>query len=330
MLLEEGKLFSNWTFYQQQLDIEQREFDIKSLINIPSYGLSYVGPILSLRVLAKNLRRALGYFPGAPDDFVPIWSPIDSLRPNESDLYILALSAKELFYIDTVDDLWFSAHQPFGNVSALTRKKAMYLADEDTSPLGCALQVQLCVPSETATGGQVCSPLGGIYQLQEFIEQQDTYYNLTWWVQWAMSIPDASLTPVIQSQGGSVLQARYKVSSGVQSRLPDYQWHTETERLFSILLAGLQASVVDTATGPADLRMMDYRQRPASDEARQLCGSQVSTKRSCLNICHTFELQAANSPYAENSFYGIRQLFCFRVIFHSCAWVHYHHIELDN
>ena len=219
----------------------------------------------------------MGYWPGSGSK---LWSPIDALRRNESDdVYLLPLSGRNIRYSEVNDDPWFGAHRPLetlyqGSIGTVSS----YVADETLSQVGCAFQIQLCFPPDKTSKGKTwCSPLGGMYQLQNFLDSEVSYNkNLTWWVNWALSIQDISLAAIIQSQGGSVLQAKYKISQFVQAKLPNNQWQIEMERLFTIMLAGIQASVVDTATGPADSGMRDYCQRPTSKEAKLICRNTVS------------------------------------------------------
>lgn len=200
--------------------------------------------------------------------------PIPSLQRDDADVHILFLAAKDILYTAPIDDPWFTAHQGSVMLATVYDAQTAYQPDEPASPLGCALQYQVCLPQSSKDGK--CSEVGGINQVEAWLDQDNEYFNMTYALMGAASLDETELRPLIASLGSSVLQAKYSLYESNQAALPNDQWQIESERIFSIKLAGMQSSVVDVATGPADEEMKLFFKPPENIDQEYFCQNQVS------------------------------------------------------
>jgi hypothetical protein len=200
--------------------------------------------------------------------------PIPALQRDNADVHILFLAAKDILYTGPIDDPWFAAHQANGFIATIYDTQTAYQPDEPASPLGCALQYQVCLPQSSKDGK--CSEVGGINQVEAWLDQGDKNFNMTYALMGAASLDETEMRPLIASLGSSVLQAKYSLYESNQAALPNNQWQIESERIFSIKLAGMQASVVDVATGPADEEMQLFFKAPENIDQAYFCHNQVS------------------------------------------------------
>lgn len=215
------------------------------------------------------------------------WAPNEGLLRNDSDVVLLFLTSKSLFYRAEVDDPWFSAHERYVEVVANGRNDSYFLAkaDEAASPLACATSVQICHQPFSDTSK--CSLPQGVVDITGDEAYMDYPSNLTS-AQRNMSaifassmLLDTSIYLPVSMMGGYILQAKNSLQHGQQTRLPDNQWQLEVEHMSAVVLSGLQSAIVEYATGPSDPRLIPYYASPeAPNEQQKLVARNiVSTPR---------------------------------------------------
>jgi hypothetical protein len=180
--------------------------------------------------------------------------------PNSS--ITLAFAEFPGYYLAPSNDLWFPAHSPFtettdpsGNASSRT----LYLTDKTINVLACTEQHQFCNPN-LSTNATNCTPLQSIDWFVDhqyrFLKQQET--NILQYTLYQDSIANVIVLSALGSRWGSIISvlesavlADNLASNQVSLPLPPNQWILEASNWFSITLANLQNSIVNTATGPS-------------------------------------------------------------------------------
>ncbi|KAK5213989.1 hypothetical protein LTR41_000181 [Exophiala xenobiotica] len=196
-----------------------------------------------------DAERALGQ--ADPQWTASDFEPIAELFQERADLTLLFLSFIGT-YLSAIDDPWFSAHneQLFNTSLSLFNKR--YARDEAISTLGCTEQHQFC------TNSGVCTGFLGFDQVQNvpsFNNALTPLQNATF---------DRMLRAVGASRLGHVIEylavtttpllasnATLSGSSGawVSGALPENQWEMELQYWHSIVMAQLQRTIVQWATG---------------------------------------------------------------------------------
>lgn len=208
------------------------------------------------------------------------FQPIEPLQHNDSDIHLIFLAADGITYSGPVDDPWFSAHKPVGSQSVVVdgtttdNTNQLYLPDEVASPLGCTGQYQFCLPSSSSSEGN-CSPVSGIYDPAIASIGDEAASTLFQWIIASVQ----NLDNIVTTMGASFLQAKYSAAAGQQRALPSDQWETEIERLFDIMLASFQGSIVDAATGPSEKNMQKFHVGPQNEYEKYFCKNQVRRPR---------------------------------------------------
>ncbi|KAJ4367113.1 hypothetical protein N0V83_007643 [Neocucurbitaria cava] len=220
------------------------------------------------------------------------WSPIDALKRDDADVYLLFMSADGIHYAGPTDDPWFSAHKNASEIHYQKTKDQFdaWLQDEPLGVMACTQQVQYCNPS--LPEGERCEPLRGGADPRKAenvkkIFPTDDHFSVIEWVDniWVYGVYTISAT--VGFIGASALRARYGLSYGYSAPLPDDQWQLEAEHWIKGTLASLQDVFVEAANGIPEA-LEDFRQPPLADEtvAQNLCVNQkiVSTNYSSFNV----------------------------------------------
>ncbi|KAL9617371.1 MAG: hypothetical protein Q9160_007819 [Pyrenula sp. 1 TL-2023] len=201
------------------------------------------------------------------------FKPIDELsqKMNDSDLFLVFMSANEVVFTGEVNDDLYAAHRLVGSFrqAELDATGSGYLADEPVSTLGCTQKFQVCPPHSTSE--RECIVSGGLVDLQEpnISEQNEAYSVIPWFSNFFMD-----LTDIIDSLGSSALTSRNGLSGGFQGPLPDNQWQSEVEYWTNISLVSLQ-DVVSSSTGPGNSEILkNFWQPPGSSQQKYLCRNQ--------------------------------------------------------
>lgn len=216
--------------------------------------------------------RSINYFePRAPES--SNWNPIPELWRDDASLMLFFLSANQIYFIEPVDDEWFSAHQQTGSLSRTDYNGSVktYLTDYPANPLACTEQWQFCNPSKNK-----CTPLGtfddtansALTNLYHPGHQNDTFSF--WLMQLSGNTP--SVSNVVAQLGIGSLKARSTLMSGQQGQLPADQWQQEVSGWMDTSLAMMQRLAVEAATGPSDAIAREFNQKPSN---MYVCKNQV-------------------------------------------------------
>ncbi|KAL9106008.1 MAG: hypothetical protein Q9227_008916 [Pyrenula ochraceoflavens] len=212
--------------------------------------------------------------------------PIDELFDVDGDTVIFFLSANDIFFLKEVDDPWFSAHESSDQSMASnfgTGREHFFLSDEAAAPLGCRIRYQVC--DAQAPPAQNCSRWGGLYDL---LHKNVPHENKLGEVLSLVAKSLYTIDDIVDVLKSSSLLAKYSTEDNYQlAALPDNQWELEVANWHDITLATLQGSLVSSAIGPTDRRMLEnFWQRPRSEDEKYLCKNQKikSTAHSNFSI----------------------------------------------
>ncbi|KAK8086641.1 hypothetical protein PG994_001615 [Apiospora phragmitis] len=171
--------------------------------------------------------RSFSMFQGSFNPRESDFKPDPDLIRRDGDVSLAFLSGNGVYLFSRTDDDWYKATVNTATLSSASNPdQALYRPEEAASPLGCVQQFQYC---RDPTKGQCGSLL--IW----------TYFNL---------MPIAtSLKGVIDTLGPTSLAPQTFLQQGMLSRIQENQWQLDVERWWQIVLAGFQATFVNTAQG---------------------------------------------------------------------------------
>jgi hypothetical protein len=157
--------------------------------------------------------------------------------------------------LNKVNDPWFVAHDAYLNdiqgIAGYT-----YTEDYPITVLGCVDQHQFCNPNIPGYDGERtgCTSLGSVPQIYDelgALELNDFQETIAAHLMWPLLFSNMFFS--VSGRGASALRANSKVYELVSYGLPETQWMTEVSEWFALILARIQGSFVDYATGPGPL-----------------------------------------------------------------------------
>lgn len=211
--------------------------------------------------------------------------PIPELQRLDANVLLIFLSVNEIVFAAETNDPWFGATEMVGHKTADkaagSGRIAVYYPKEPASPMACVLQSQICGPS--LPEGSRCTPLGASQDTHDaylalYQNAPEESWNRASWAYQAWITLAETISEVIFALGSQSLIARNSLSGNMQGPLPDNQWQLEVQHWHETSLALMQASFVETATGPNDPKVHKYVTKPKNVQEVQLCGSQVRIK----------------------------------------------------
>lgn len=210
--------------------------------------------------------------------------------PRNGDVHIFFLSGNGIKFEATVNDPWYRATSPTKPIVRATESGwspdlPAYRPDEAASPLACLQQFQFCDSSKSRCG-QLSSWLDAQISAGEMFGipldtekpplENDPASRFYWFVA-LMSYAVPGLGAVLLHLGANSLASARSLYSGVMGPLPDNQWQVDVMQWWATYLAGIQAGVVSTASGPMDPSLKHLRIKPYNDWIQNHpCENQVS------------------------------------------------------
>ena len=198
----------------------------------------------------------------------------------DADVTLAFLSANSIPFSSPVDDPWYSAHSnPFqalvnasalGDDSGIAATGTIYFRDRPVSVLACTEQYQLCA----TTHSLVCTSLTGSWGYQDAIGNLNLNDAQLATAEVLLASSGMSIYGVIADLGISALVARNSKSNSVQGFLPPNQWTLEVQSWNEIILADMQRSVLEYATGPSTSEMLPFLLPPNGSSQAHLCINQ--------------------------------------------------------
>lgn len=211
-----------------------------------------------------------------------------------------------MLFSKPVDDVWYAAHQSAPRNDTLGSDSVpLWYADEAAPALGCKLQYQTCDASSSSAQG--CSQSGGKSDIDFSVTKPKSSKEKI--LRWALS-SGIAIRDIVDNLQVSSLTSRYRIINGIQGPLPANQWQSEVENWNNIMLASLQAGLVDVAIGPGDPAVLkDFWQRPSNREENYLCKNQVRTE-ACMRVlvlAPSLVLSFAAKRSPENHLNGLHE-----------------------
>ncbi|KAI0173197.1 hypothetical protein GGR52DRAFT_590374 [Hypoxylon sp. FL1284] len=247
------------------------------------------------------------YFPGR---VVPNFNfRLRHLARPDADVFVVFLSGYGVTFNEPTMDDWYRADIPYSKATLFNENGilSLYHQRDAASPMACTEQVQWCNSAYPRDRG--CGPLAGFV---DAIYKAAPLFNLTTEdleldrpvstskigtrLLWAASVlrnNPTSLAQVIQFLGAKSLTSQARLFDGIQYTLAKNQWQNDVINWFSIALASVQQSFVDTVLGTGDQQVPSVRWPPANEHEQQICENQkirdtAYTSFSFLGICITF------------------------------------------
>ncbi|KAI8627143.1 hypothetical protein F5Y19DRAFT_477707 [Xylariaceae sp. FL1651] len=228
---------------------------------------------------------------------LPFIQPIEALTPSAGDTTLIFLSGYGIEFTPAMDDDWYQATIPYGNFliaygnSNMSANVTTFRPVEAASPLACVEQWQWCNSAlPKGTNRSDCGPLDGqvsaaygaayLFNLSSADLDPDRPTSNTAagtrliWPLLALVWNPTNIENIIAHLGAKSLASQARVNDGLQYSLPQDQWHYDVTHWFNTVLAAVQASFVDVATGPASYGFPDLYGPPLNAEEEKLCRSQ--------------------------------------------------------
>jgi hypothetical protein len=203
------------------------------------------------------------------------FSPISELRAK-SDVTLYFLSSNDVVYADPITDPWYSATTEIGNITAYEFEgtTAVYGRDDPVRVLGCTQSYQFCNPNLPNAS---CTPLSGLLPALDQgsrlwqVDEQRQMFN---WISWAIWNMTHDIGSIVSTLDTFSLLSWDSLTGGFQVPLPSNQWELETENWFKIMLADLQAGILDLSAGPWNAEIDRFMIPPSNSGERKVCSSQ--------------------------------------------------------
>ncbi|KAI0196934.1 hypothetical protein F4808DRAFT_439331 [Astrocystis sublimbata] len=206
--------------------------------------------------------------------------PIPYLHRDDADLMLVFLLGAGVLYTEPSPDPWYRAttHLEHSSIEGANSAVPVYIFDEAASPLGCALQYQLCItrPSKELICGNLASFNDAESSFIANAVANATNGNTK--LQWHLNtyLKSAFLWDVVNKLGALSLTAHKTLSEGGQRPIPNNQWQLDVAHWWATRLAALQATFVNTAIGPPDSFHIprEFIDGPTDSNEKVACNSQ--------------------------------------------------------
>jgi len=198
------------------------------------------------------------------------WQPIPELDVPNADISTFWLEQQGIGYLTPVKDPWFLAeHRVTSKTPAGVR--TVYTIKVPVHALVCTQQYQFCNPSLEKNAS--CTPLMGISRAAETasstIFANSNHDRFLWNLHGVVN--NAGFREIVTAlKEGALLASDYTNTLG-QFGVPDNQWELELQHWFGIMLAALQGSILEQATGPSIPGATSFHTPPRTAGERAAC-----------------------------------------------------------
>ncbi|KAJ4294167.1 hypothetical protein N0V90_007857 [Kalmusia sp. IMI 367209] len=220
------------------------------------------------------------------------FTPIDALDRPDTRLSLLFMDASDIYHTSSVEDPWFSATTPITGLSVTSDSDnsthEYFVAEKPTGVLGCLTQAFICNPE--LPQDKNCKPLypaSNINQLPEIWANTQDRMAVEGALGAMLSVMSTTPEAFYLMTGIPSLLAGFSLLGPLQlAKLPITQWQEEVEYNFQNVLASMQASMIEVATGKAPWGRMEGLPCLQQDGCRRICGNQVSSSDHWLKSEH--------------------------------------------
>ncbi|CAA9961849.1 hypothetical protein PTMSG1_05226 [Pyrenophora teres f. maculata] len=200
------------------------------------------------------------------------WQPIPELQVPNADISAFWLEQLGIWYFSPVKDPWFAAEHGSNKSTPVGPKKYYDAGEKVVNALVCAQQYQFCNPSKelcTAPMGSSASAASAASNLFTNSTNEDRFM---WNLRAVFNqIGFTEIANILKE--GALLASDFTTPLG-QFGLPDNQWELELKHWFGIMLAALQGSIVNQASGPSIPEAAPFHSAPMTVGERAACSNQ--------------------------------------------------------
>ena len=199
------------------------------------------------------------------------WQPVPELEVPNADISAFWLEQQGIGYFTPVKDPWFLAEHPVTSRTPAGVRK-IYTIEVPVHALVCTQQYQFCNPSLEKNAS--CTPLMGMSRAartaSKTIFANSPNHDRFLWNLYAI-VNNAGFREIVTAlKEGALLASDYSNTLG-QFGLPDNQWELELQHWFGIMLAALQGSILEQATGPSIPEATSFHSPPVTAGERAAC-----------------------------------------------------------
>ncbi|KAL7774346.1 hypothetical protein CFE70_005258 [Pyrenophora teres f. teres 0-1] len=198
--------------------------------------------------------------------------PISELQVPNADISAFWLEQLGIWYFSPVKDPWFAAEHGSNKSTPVGPKKYYDAGEKVVNALVCAQQYQFCNPSKelcTAPMGSSASAASAASNLFTNSTNEDRFM---WNLRAVFNqIGFTEIANILKE--GALLASDFTTPLG-QFGLPDNQWELELKHWFGIMLAALQGSIVNQASGPSIPEAAPFHSAPMTAGERAACSNQ--------------------------------------------------------
>ncbi|KAK6860388.1 hypothetical protein PG995_004024 [Apiospora arundinis] len=225
------------------------------------YETQFLGLISNINLLL--IPRDFGSFQGSFDKNASDFTPDPSIMTLDGDGSMYFLSGNGLFFLSPTEDDWYRATVPVGPLMRpnFYNGQRLYRPEEAASPLGCIQQYQFCRDPSQGQCGNLTGRLDSLYSAAPWFnltsEDMDAdrptpksrLGSLLIWAYLNLMDETTTLHGIITTLGSTSLASQNLVQAGLITAIQRNQWQVDVTRWWSILLAGFQATFVNSAQG---------------------------------------------------------------------------------
>lgn len=203
------------------------------------------------------------------------------------------LSGNGVKFQTSTDDDWYRATIPLRRNHGPSSSESIswFRPEEAASPLGCVEQYQWCRDPAKGQCGGLLGSYDALFSAAERFDMsredllatrptvQTKSGSRLVWAYYTLFISENSLPGLVSTLGPASLASRAFHILGTVPRVKKNQWQLDVTMWWYTLLAGFQASFVNTAQGSFNSSFNPHSITPATEYEWDVCHNQVGMNR---------------------------------------------------
>ncbi|KAA8622904.1 hypothetical protein A1F94_003002 [Pyrenophora tritici-repentis] len=216
--------------------------------------------------------RTNAFNDGQGDNDPSSWQPIPELQVPNADIGAFWLEQHGIWYFSSVKDPWFAAESSSNKSTPIGPRKYYDAGEKVVNTLVCAQQYQFCNPSKELCTAPMGSSTAATSAASNLFTNTTNEDRFMWNLRAVFNqIGFSEIAKTLKE--GALLASDFTNPLG-QFGLPDNQWELELKHWFGIMLAALQGSIVNQASGPSIPEAATFHSLPTTAGERAACTNQ--------------------------------------------------------